>query len=150
MLKRTVSLRNIFGLCPLIYNAFNVYRRELAPGTVSLTGDRAQGDESKHCAYSRGLCIKVYVNNKGTDLPAHQLILFLIHFNFYFQTTISILNDHLSQPMRLCYFTYASSERSDRPVQTQSCHSLRCKHSLLCLHIQSRNVDEGSGQDLGL
>ena len=30
------------------YNAFNVYRRELAPGTVSLTGDRAQGDDSKY------------------------------------------------------------------------------------------------------
>ena len=30
------------------YNAFNVNCRELAPGTVSLTGDRAQGDESKH------------------------------------------------------------------------------------------------------
>ena len=36
-----------------LYNAFNVYCRELAPGTVSLTGDRAQGDDSKHCAYSR-------------------------------------------------------------------------------------------------
>ena len=35
------------------YNAFNVYRRELAPGTVSLTGDRAQGDNSKHWANSR-------------------------------------------------------------------------------------------------
>ena len=34
------------------YNAFNVYRRELAPSTVSLTGDRAQGDDSKHWAYS--------------------------------------------------------------------------------------------------
>ena len=34
------------------YNAYNVYRRELAPGTVSLTGDRAQGDDSKHWAYS--------------------------------------------------------------------------------------------------
>ena len=30
------------------YNPFLVYRRELAPGTVSLTGDRAQGDDSKH------------------------------------------------------------------------------------------------------
>ena len=29
------------------YNAFNVYRRELAPVTDSLTGDRAQGDDSK-------------------------------------------------------------------------------------------------------
>ena len=35
------------------YNAFNVYRRELAPGTVSLTGYRAQGDDSQHCAYCR-------------------------------------------------------------------------------------------------
>ena len=37
------------------YNAFNVYRRELAPGTISLTGDRAQGDDSKHWAYSNPL-----------------------------------------------------------------------------------------------
>ena len=37
----------------LDYNAFNVYCRELAPGTVSITGDRAQGDDSKHCAYSK-------------------------------------------------------------------------------------------------
>ena len=34
------------------YYAFNVYRRELDPGTVSLTGDRAQGNDSKHWAYS--------------------------------------------------------------------------------------------------
>ena len=30
------------------YNSFLVYCRELAPCTVSLTGDRAQGDDSKH------------------------------------------------------------------------------------------------------
>ena len=30
------------------YNLFLVYCRELAPGTVSLTGDRAQGDDNKH------------------------------------------------------------------------------------------------------
>ena len=30
------------------YNPFRVYCRELAPGTVSLTGDRAQGDDSKY------------------------------------------------------------------------------------------------------
>ena len=30
------------------YNLFLVYCRELAPGTVSLTGDWAQGDDSKH------------------------------------------------------------------------------------------------------
>ena len=44
------------------YNAFNVYRRELAPGTVSLTGDRAQGDDSKHWAYS----MMVHAKNKRT------------------------------------------------------------------------------------
>ena len=31
-----------------LYNSFLVYCRELAPGTVSLTGDRAHGDDSKH------------------------------------------------------------------------------------------------------
>ena len=29
------------------------YYRELAPGSVSLTGDSDQGDDSKQCAYSR-------------------------------------------------------------------------------------------------
>ena len=29
-----------------LYNDFNVYCRELAPGTISLTGERAQGDDS--------------------------------------------------------------------------------------------------------
>ena len=43
-----------------MYNAFNVNRRELAPGIVSLTGDRAQGDDSKHWAYST---IYVFVNS---------------------------------------------------------------------------------------
>ena len=32
----------------MLYNPFLVYCRELAPGTVSLTGDRAQGDDNKH------------------------------------------------------------------------------------------------------
>ena len=41
----------------VMYNAFNVYRRELAPGTVKLTGDRAQGDDSKHWAYSIHVCL---------------------------------------------------------------------------------------------
>ena len=34
------------------YNSFFVYCRELAPGTVSLTGDRAQGDDSKHDSHN--------------------------------------------------------------------------------------------------
>ena len=38
------------------YNPFLVYCRELAPGTVSLTRDRAQGDNSKHDShYRRGV-----------------------------------------------------------------------------------------------
>ena len=44
-----------------MYNAFNVYRRELAPGTVSLTDDRAQGDDSKHWAYSSILHFQMYI-----------------------------------------------------------------------------------------
>ena len=35
------------------YNPFLVYCRELAPGTVSLTCDRAQGDDSKHDSHYR-------------------------------------------------------------------------------------------------
>ena len=31
-----------------IYNSFLVYCRELGPGNVSLTGDRAQDDDSTH------------------------------------------------------------------------------------------------------
>ena len=34
-----------------MYNPFLVYCRELAPGTVSLTGDRAQGDDSKYYSH---------------------------------------------------------------------------------------------------
>ena len=40
---------NVFKVSEYLwYNPFLVYCRELAPGTVSLTGDRAQGDDSKH------------------------------------------------------------------------------------------------------
>ena len=54
--RKLISLMSIWTnynhIIVLCYNAFNVYRRELAPSTVSLTGDRAQGDDSKHWAYS--------------------------------------------------------------------------------------------------
>ena len=36
------------------YNPFLVYCRELAPGTVSLTGDRVQGDDSKYDSHYKG------------------------------------------------------------------------------------------------
>ena len=38
------------------YNPFLVYCRKLAPGTVSLKGDRAQGDDSKHDSHYRLEC----------------------------------------------------------------------------------------------
>ena len=43
----SIVLRQLF-LQEIWYNPFLVYCRELAPGAVSLTGDRAQGDDSKH------------------------------------------------------------------------------------------------------
>ena len=45
------------------YNPFLVYCRELAPGTVSLTGDRAQGDDSKYDSNYSGLQILVTLCN---------------------------------------------------------------------------------------
>ena len=43
-----VSFHQSSRLYDVMYNPFLVYCRELAPGTVSLTDDRAQGDDSKH------------------------------------------------------------------------------------------------------
>ena len=62
------------------YNAFNVYRRELAPGTVSLTGDRAQGDDSKHWAYSKSM----RSNLLELDVHVSELLL-LYSFKYYFK-----------------------------------------------------------------
>ena len=46
-------------LIRLFYKPFLVYCRELAPGTVSLTGGRAQGDDSKHDShYSKSILVK--------------------------------------------------------------------------------------------
>ena len=42
----SISIKSV--LLYLLYNPFLVYCRELAPGIVSLTRDRAQGDDSKH------------------------------------------------------------------------------------------------------
>ena len=74
-----------------MYNAFNVYRRELAPGTVSLTGDRAQGDDSKHWAYFSFKCKYNSISVKpsrerererererGSNLLSHIIIITLI------------------------------------------------------------------------
>ena len=47
--------RNCFG-----YNLFLVYCRELALGTVSLTGDRAQGGDSKHDSHYTRICENDY------------------------------------------------------------------------------------------
>ena len=42
-------------LSQIRYNDLNDYCRELDPGTVSLTGDRAQGDDSKQSVYSMNI-----------------------------------------------------------------------------------------------
>ena len=44
------------------YNPFLVYCRELAPGTVSLTGDRAQGDDSKHDSHYRADLFLIFLS----------------------------------------------------------------------------------------
>ena len=46
------------------YYLFLVYCRELAPGTVSLTGDRAQGDDSKHDSHCKEIILQSSYNNK--------------------------------------------------------------------------------------
>ena len=47
----------VYLLTSNVYNPFLVYCHELAPGTVSLTGDRAQGDDSKYYSH-----YKYYLN----------------------------------------------------------------------------------------
>ena len=48
------------------YNPFLVYCRMLAPGSVSLTGDRAQGDDSKHDSYySSWQSMAISIRSKG-------------------------------------------------------------------------------------
>ena len=47
-------------VCLNIYNPFLVYCRELAPGTVSLTGGRAQGDDSKHESHYRVFTVRTF------------------------------------------------------------------------------------------
>ena len=50
-IKQWINNNSFHTLC---YNPFLVYCRELAPGTISLTGDRAQGDDSKHDSHYTG------------------------------------------------------------------------------------------------
>ena len=54
------------------YNPFLVYCRELAPGTVSLTGDRAQGDDSKHDSHYCSFTISWLKETVWWILPLHQ------------------------------------------------------------------------------
>ena len=46
------------------YSPFLVYCRELAPGTVSLTCDRAQGDDSKHDSHYNGVISMFSLHNQ--------------------------------------------------------------------------------------
>ena len=57
--QNRLFLLHVYLCCEFVYNPFLVYCRELAPGTVSLTGDRAQGDDSKHdLHYTRPFSLK--------------------------------------------------------------------------------------------
>ena len=47
-----IGFNNIYMTCYESIMPSMFTRRELALGTVSLTGDRVQGNDSKHCAYS--------------------------------------------------------------------------------------------------
>ena len=51
------------------YNSFLVSCRELDPGTVSLTGDWAQGDDSKHYSHYNGL-----LNNHKQNITSLSLL----------------------------------------------------------------------------
>ena len=86
----------------MYYNPFLVYCRELAPGTVSLTDDRAQGDDSKHDSHytaDRGslplnaplatkvVCFSRLVICSGSKLFASILNLSVMLGNYLQQTT---------------------------------------------------------------
>ena len=51
-------LQYYLPITKLFYNLFLVYCCELAPGTVSLTGDRDQGDDSKHDSHYNSLFLE--------------------------------------------------------------------------------------------
>ena len=57
------------------YNPFLVYCRELAPGTVSLTGDWAKGDDSQdvntRCVYIMLEMVFYYQEKEGSGQPTH-------------------------------------------------------------------------------
>ena len=62
----TITYFYCYSHCGSLYNPFLVYCHELAPGTVSLTGDRAQGDDSEHDSHyncSMFCCTLLYVHS---------------------------------------------------------------------------------------
>ena len=68
-----------------VYNPFLVYCRELAPGTVSLTCDRAQGDDSKYDSH--------YIIIGGTQIITNKrkthLFNKIIHFSVQFSAKVN-------------------------------------------------------------
>ena len=75
ILKHKISKRNNIYVCdgkhrPKLYNPFLVYCRELGPGTVSFTGDRAQGDDNKHDSHYTSLFIGHNFTTKNYSQPA--------------------------------------------------------------------------------
>ena len=65
------------------YNSFLVYCRELAPGTISLTGDRAQGDDSKHDLHYRHVSFLSYDVASGSEItPCNKIDKPLVVYRF--------------------------------------------------------------------
>ena len=108
------------GLIP-VYNPFLVYCRELAPSTVGLTGDRAQGDDSKHDSH-------------------YTIILLYIHF------AISKICDwsftgriHVAGPYKYCLET--TCDLGSRSQVLDMFKTLRPAHfHAVCSHDHSRSI----------
>ena len=66
-----------------VYNPFLVYCRELAPGTVSLTGDRAQGDDSKHDSHYTSISTLPTFQCSICTSPLQSMVDYTGHFMTY-------------------------------------------------------------------
>ena len=114
-----------------MYNAVNVYCRELAPGTVSLTGDRAQGDDNKHWAYSSDCIHHIYVKNLSN--LGKQKVISRVHQFTYPNFNVQNVSMFWSAPL-LC--------------PTYSCKSLmriracECMQSRLSIDIHSSDTSK--------
>ena len=88
------------------YNSFLVYCRELSPGTVCLTGDRAQGDDSKHDSH---YTIHIILYNNKVIIVYFYIYIGLDKQNFSIKLLI------FSYPLVL---TYVLGDQKNRLIET--------------------------------